>query len=245
MFARGAEGPVAALKISLPPDELAEFLLAPGSNGQKAGLLRRLDLGGIDTNAALKAFTGEVGALAWFDAEGFLKNLVNGSGKPDWRGVVHLIASIAAREPVEPLVTSLLGDAVRAPYADDRDALLWQRKLSTATATIALTPRALMIRSGDSSGPRTNVDLGKELSERFKGAFGPGHSSLMIDLKRLKQELDTPRIIPGLDPSKVVTVQGFSSAFLDQLTPIDHVVLDFQPEGNGGKLWGMITLKDR
>jgi hypothetical protein len=244
MFARGAEGPVAALKISLPPDELADFLLSPG-NGQRAGLVRRLEAAGVDTQAAVKAFTGEVGALAWFDAEGFLKNLVNGTGKPDWRGVVHLIAGLTAREPVAPLVSSLLGEPVRAPYADDRDALLWQRRLSVATATIALTPRALMIRSGDSSGPRANADLGKELEARFKGAFGPGHSSLLVDLGRLKLELETPRVIPGLDPTKVVTVQGFSSAFLDQLTPIDHVVLDFEPEGNGGKLWGMISLKER
>ncbi|MBS1149493.1 MAG: putative lipoprotein [Myxococcaceae bacterium] len=245
MFARAAEGPVAALKLSLPPEELADLALGQANNGSRGSLLRKLEVAGIDTTASINAFTGEVGVLAWFDAEGFLKNLVGGTGKPDWRGVVHLIAGLTTREPVAPLLTRLLGEAVRAPYADDRDALLWQWRLASATATIALTPRALMIRSGDGSGPRANADLSRELGERFKGAFGPGHSSLLVDLGRLKRELDTPRVIPGLDPSKVVTSQGFSSAFLDHLTPIDHVVLDFEPRGNGGRLWGMIRLKER
>ena len=245
MFARAAEAPVVALKVSLAADELVDFVLAPGSSGQKAGLLRRLEEAGINTTAALQAFTGEVGALAWFDAEGFLKNLASGSGKPEWRGIIQIIAGLSDREPVGPLLTSLLGEGRRAPYADDRDALLWQRSVATTTATIALTPKALMVRSGDSSGARTNVDLAKELGERFKGAFGEGHSSLLIDLGRLKTELDVPRVIHGADPSKVVLVQGLSSGFLDQLTPIDHLVLDFAPEGNGGTLWGMIVLKDR
>jgi len=244
MFARGAESPVAALKLSVPSDELADFLLSPGSNGQKPALLKRLTLVGVDTNAALESFTGELGALAWFDAEGFLRNLISGTGTPSWRGVVHVIAGIREREDVAPLLSALLGSAVRAPFADDRDALLWQRKVSEATATIALTPKSLMVRSGDTSGPRTNVDLGKDFGERFQGAFGPGHSSLMIDVGQLKRELDLPRIIKGLDPTKVVTVQGLSSAFLDQV-PIDTLVLDFVPEGNGGKIWGMVTLRER
>lgn len=245
MFTRAAEGPVGALKLSLPAEELAQLVLGPSNSGQKAPLLSRLDAAGIDTDAALEAFTGELGALAWFDSEAFLRNLVSGTGKPEWRGVVHAIASLTAREPIEPVLSSLLGDAVRAPYADDRDALLWQRKLSSATVTVALTPRALMIRSGEGNTPRANVDLAKELAARFKGAFGPDHSSLMIDVGQLKRELQSPRVIPGLDPSKVVTVQGFSSAFLDQLTPIDHVLLDFEPDPSGGKLWGVISLKER
>lgn len=244
MFARAAEGPVAALKISLPPAELADVLLSRSNDGQRSALLRRLDATGIDTDAAVAAFTGEVGALAWFDAEGFLKNLISGTGKPEWRGVIHLISGLSGREPVEPVLTSLLGEAVRAPYADDRDALLWQRKFATATVTVALTPKSLMIRSGDGSGARTNADLAEELTQRFKGAFGPGHSSFMVDLGRLRQELEQPRNIAGVDATKVVTVQGLSSAFLDQL-PIDSLVLDFLPEGNGGRLWGMITLKEK
>ncbi len=245
MFARGAEGPVAALKLSLPPDELADLFLATGSKSQKPGLLARLDGAGLDTRAAVRAFTGELGALAWFDAEGFLRNLVDGTGKPEWRGVIHLIAGLTAREPVAPVLSSLLGAPVRAPYADDRDALLWQRRLSSLTATIALTPRALMIRSGDASGPRTNADLAKELGARFNGAFGPGHSSLLVDVGRLKAELQIPRSLAGIDSAKVVTVQGFSSAFLDQLTPIDFLVLDFEPGARGGKLWGLISLRER
>ncbi len=244
IFARGAESPVAALKLSVPSDELADFLFSPGSNGQRPALLKRLTLQGVDTNAALESFTGELGALAWFDAEGFLRNLISGTGTPSWRGVVHLIAGIREREDVAPLVSALLGGPVRAPFADDRDALLWQRKVSKTTATIALTPKSLMVRSGETSGPRTNVDLGKDFGERFQGAFGPGHSSLMIDVGQLKRELDLPRIIKGLDPTKVVTVQGLSSAFLDQV-PIDTLVLDFVPQGNGGKIWGMVTLRER
>jgi hypothetical protein len=169
---------------------------------------------------------------------------VGGTGKPDWRGVIQLIAGLNTRDPVAPLLSKALGEAVRAPYADDREALLWQWRLANATATIALTPKALMIRSGDGSGPRANADLAKELSARFKGAFGPGHTSVMFDMTRLKRELETPRDIPGLDTQKVVMSQGFTSAFLDQL-PIDYFVLDFEPAGNGGKLWGKITLKAR
>jgi hypothetical protein len=242
MFTRAMEGPVGALKLSFPPGELAG-LAAGSADGRKAGLLMRLEAAGVDTDAALRAFTGEIGALAWFDAEGFLKNLVSGTGKPEWRGVVHLIAPVSAREPVEPVGKVLLGEPLRAPFADDRNALLWQQRLAVALVTVALTPKALMVRSGEGSGPRTNVNLEKELTERFHGAFGPGHSSLLFDLGRLKTELDQPRVIPGLDATKVVTVQGFSSAFLDQLTPIQTLVLDFAPDAQGGRLWGSLMLK--
>ncbi len=242
MFTRAMEGPVGALKLSFPPEELAT-LAASETDGRKAGLMLRLEAAGVDADAALRALTGEIGALAWFDAEGFLRNLVTGTGKPEWRGVVHLIAGLSSRDPLEPVGRALLGEPAHAPFADDRNALLWQQRLSVATVTVALTPKALMLRSGDGSGPRTNVDLEKELSSRFHGAFGPGHSSLLLDVGRLKAELDAPRMIPGLDATKQVTVQGFSSAFLDQLTPIDTLVLDFVPEGDGGRLWGQLNLR--
>jgi hypothetical protein len=245
MFTRAMNGPIAALKLSFPAAELADLAARPGADGRKAGLVMRLEGAGVDTDAALRALTGELGALAWFDAEGFLRNLVSGTGKPEWRGVVHVIAGLTDRAPVEPAGRALWGEPVQAPFADDRNALLWQQRLSTAMVTVALTPRALMLRSGDGSGPRTNVDLEKEFGERFHGAFGPGHSSLLIDLGRLKTELDAPRIIQGLDATKVVTVQGFTSAFLDQLTPIDTLLLDFVPDGAGGRLWGTLTLKAR
>lgn len=243
MFARAAEGPVAALKVSLPPAELSDVLLSPPGTGGKPNILRRLEATGVDTTAAVEAFTGEIGALAWFDAEGFLRNVVSG-GKPEWRGVLHLIAGIHARDPIAPMLSVLLGDAVHAPYADDRDALLWQRKLSASTVTVALTPKALMIRSGDGSGPRTNADLAQELTERFKGAFGPGHTSFMVDVARLRKELEQPRMIPGLDATKVVMAQGLSAAFLEGL-PIETLVVDFEPDGMGGRLWGMVTLKEK
>jgi hypothetical protein len=242
MFSRAMDGPVAALKLSFPADELAGYVAA---GDPKAGLLQRLTAAGVDTDAALRAFTGEVGGLAWFDGEGFLKNLVTGTGKPEWRGVIHLIAGVTQREAIEPVARALLGDPTRAPFADDRNALLWQQRLSTAMITLALTPGSLMVRSGDGSGPRTNVDLAKELGDRFHGAFGPGHSSLLIDLGRLKSELAAPRVISGLDATRVVTVQGLTSAFFDQLTPIDHLVLDFAPDASGGRIWGSITLKER
>jgi hypothetical protein len=92
---------------------------------------------------------------------------------------------------------------------------------------------------------RTLVDLSAQLAQRFDGAFSKGHASVLLDVGRLRAELQTPRMIEGLDAVKVVTVQGFASAFLDRLTPIDFVVLDLAPLPDGAKLSGRISLREK
>jgi hypothetical protein len=52
-------------------------------------------------------------------------------------------------------------------------------------------------------------------------------------------------MIEGVDAVKLVTVQGFASAFLDRLTPIDFVLLDLSPQPDGAKLSGRIALKEK
>jgi hypothetical protein len=82
------------------------------------------------------------------------------------------------------------------------------------------------------------------LRERFgTGAFGPSHLSLMVDLGRLRAELDAPEQVPGVPPAQLSAAKAFGGAFLDQVTPFDHAFMDFAPEEGGARLRGRVVLR--
>ncbi len=88
--------------------------------------------------------------------------------------------------------------------------------------------------------------MGAGLRERFgSNAFGASHLSLMVDMGRLRAEMDAPSQVPGVPAGQLAAAKAFGGAFLDQLTPFEHAFLDFAPEEGGVRLKGRIVLRAR
>ncbi|MBX7102070.1 MAG: hypothetical protein K1X89_30425, partial [Myxococcaceae bacterium] len=92
---------------------------------------------------------------------------------------------------------------------------------------------------------RPEAPLAAELQARFQGAFGPGHTSAFVDVGQLLAELEQPRQIPGLDAARLVTVQGFTMAFAQQLTSVGTAFLDLEPKGRRIAVRGALTLRQK
>lgn len=234
-------GAVAGLKVSLPAAELVRLLSfrpTPSLPSPKETAAQR----GVDLVALSKAFTGDLGVLAWFDAEAFLRNLAAGNGKPDPKGVVHLMLPVTETTPVAAALQKWFGRA--GSVAPASGASVWRENESDSVLTAALTDKLLSVRLGDLGSGRADVDVSAQIQRRLPGAFSPGHSSAFVDLIQLRRELEEPRVISGVDPQRVVMAQGFSSAFLNRIA-VDFAALDFEPKGAGGTLKGMVTLHPR
>jgi PKD domain len=238
-------GPIFVASLGVSPDVLASLALGAKGGERRARLAAALKEEGVELEKGLSGFTGELGALVYFDAEAFLKNLVVGTQKPEPRGALVIEAGVKDAASVggvlRRLVAWLAPGAIEAGSAPN---LTWQGKWLDAAMMLALTAKTARL-TGGTSQTRPQVELASSLAGRFGGAFSPGHVSLLLDVGQLRRELQAPRLIPGLDPARVVTVQGFAAAFLDQLTPLDTVVLDMWPDAQGAVLAGKVTLKPR
>ena len=91
---------------------------------------------------------------------------------------------------------------------------------------------------------RPRGDVGLALRERFGGeAFAAGHVSLMVDLGRLRADLQAPEEVPGVPRGQLQAAQAFTGALLDQLTPLDSGFLDFSLAEGGARLKGRVSLR--
>jgi hypothetical protein len=243
-FKHSWEGPVAAVQMRLPIGVL-KALIKPGTPEREQSRQRLLQHG-IDIDRMFRALTGDVAGLVWFDAEAFLRNLID-TQRPDPRGAAIVEAGLNDSAAWEAALGQMLDVflPVKPKAVRQGSTTSYLTRLASQDAIFSVEPKALRLEVGSGLQNRTLVDLGTRLSQRFNGAFGPGHASLLIDLGRLREELETPRAIPGLDPMHVVTVQGYASAFLDQLTPVDHLILDLAPNEKGAKLSGRLVLKQK
>jgi len=245
LFGRAWEGPIAALSVKLPVGLVRKVLLE-GSPQREASRMRLLSHG-IDVERMAKALTGDVGALLWFDAEAFLKNLVEGTERLEPRGAALVEIAVTDGSAWELAIQQMLEVflPIRPRMQQQGGSTVWSTRVAGQDATLSVGAKLMRVELGSGLKGRTLVDLSAQLSQRFDGAFGRGHASLLLDVARLKAELETPRMIEGLDAMKVVTVQGFASAFLDRMTPIDHVLLDLQPLRDGAKLSGRVVLREK
>ncbi len=239
-------GPVFVASLGVSPDVLASFALGAKGGERRARLAAAMKEEGVDLEKGLSGFTGEVGALVYFDSEAFLKNLVVGTQKPEPRGALVVEAGVKDAGAVGGLLRRVV--AWLAPGATEAGTapnLSWQGRWLDAAMVLAISGKSARLTGGTGSQPRPQVELASSLAGRFGGAFSPGHVSILLDVGQLRRELQAPRLIPGLDPARLVTVQGFAAAFLDQLTPLETVVLDMWPDAQGAKLSGKVTLKPR
>jgi hypothetical protein len=221
-------------------------VLDKGSPEREASRQRLLSHG-IDVERMVKALTGEVSGLMWFDAEAFLRNLIEGTERPEPRGAALVEVGVTDGSPWEIAVGQMLEVflPVKPRMQQRSDGTVWTARMLGQDAALTVGKKAMRLELGSGLGGRTLVDLSAQLAQRFDGAFGKGHASLLVDVGRLRAELETPRMIEGLDPMRVVTVQGFASAFLDRLTPLDHVLLDLAPMKDGAKISGRIVLREK
>lgn len=245
LFQKAWDGPVAALQLKVPPG-LIESVLKTGSPERELSR-QRLMRSGIDIDRMGRALTGDVGGIIWFDAEAFIRNLIEGTERPEPKGAALVEVQLSESAPWELALGQMLEVLLPMKPREQKrsDGTRWSTRVAGQDAVFSIENKAMRAEIGTGHQGRTLVDLGRSLSQRFDGAFGKGHASLLIDLARLREELETPRMISGLDAMRVVTVQGFASAFLEQLTPVEHVVLDLAPAPGGAKLSGRIVVREK
>ncbi len=245
LFAKAWEGPVAAVSLKLPTGLVRSVL--DKRNPEREASRQRLLSHGIDVERMVRALTGDVGGLLWFDAEAFLRNLVDGTERPEPRGAALLEVGVSDGSSWELAVGQMLEVflPVRPRMQQRQEGTVWSSRVFGQDASLSVGAKAMRLELGSGLKRRTLVDLSSQLAQRFDGAFSKGHASVLIDVGRLRAELETPRMIEGLDPVRVVTVQGFASAFLDRLTPLDHVLLDLAPTKDGGRISGRIVLREK
>jgi hypothetical protein len=239
------QGAVAAAYASVPPAELAALLLGAAGTPNRLAAAERAHGSGVDLEALLSALTGDLSALAYFDAESTLANLATGAERPEPRGTLLLEAGTARAGPIEALVRAQLENAgLRYERLEEAGVTRYLTRLREQQVELRLSPGRAQLTAGASLGARANSDLTKALQARFGDAFGPGHVSLMVDLGQLRRELSEPRSISGIDPRRLVMVQGIASSFL-QRTPVETGFLDLSPDADGARLKGRLTLKEK
>lgn len=241
------KGPVAALSLLLPVEPIARQLLGAEGSDRRQQAAKDSAKAGVELEELIASLTGDLAAVAHFDAPAFFFNLIEGNTQPEPRGTVLVEAGLSRSEPWIKLVDSLAQDwPLLVKRRQEKQTVHYTGQLAGNKAELSIAPGGLRLSVGALSTKRETIDLPAALDRRFGGgAFGPGHSSLLIDLGQLRKELQLPRQLPGVDPRRLVHLQAFSSAFLSQLTSIDHLLIDLQPEATGAKFRARMVLEDR
>ena len=247
MLTRAPEGPVAALQVSLPPEEVADLLFGEAGSESRREAEASLQRRGIDAQALIGSLRGDVGALVYADAAGFYQNLLRGSRRPEPRGTLLVEAGLTRADAVLAWVDRLVEESpFRVDRVKEKGATRFRAKFFGQGLDLAVRPDGLALQAGSPQPVRPPTDVGAKLRERFGGgAFGPGHLSLMVDVSRLLQELDAVTSVPGVNPAQLALSQAAAGALLDALPPVDHAFVDFSPEEGGGRLKGRVVLRAR
>lgn len=247
LLEQAPSGPVAAALFSVPPEELAKLVFgAPGSE-QRARSVARMRARGLDAEALLSALRGDVALLAYFDAAAFYRNFILNK-RPDVRGTLLVDAGLTRAGPVEEAITQWLetSGGTRPQVRRDGDLTHFRARLMEQPVTLSLRPERATLQVGEPLEKRPRVDVGAELRERFgTGAFEESHMTVMLDLGRLRAELEAPTEVPGVPVGQLAAAKALGTALLEQITPLDHAYLDFTPEEGGGRLKGRFVLRPR
>lgn len=245
LLAQAPQGPVAAAMFSVPPEEMAKLVFgAPGSE-QRTRTAERLREQGLDAEALLSALRGDVALLAYFDSAAFYRNFIRNK-RPDVRGTVLVDAGLTRAAPVVEALSKWLqtSNTLRLETRQEGNVTRFRGRLMEQPVLLSVAPDRATLQLGEPLEKRPRGNVGAALLQRFgKGAFEQGHMSVMLDLGRLREELEAPGEVPGVPQGQLSAAKAFGGAFLDQLTPLDHVFMDFTPEEGGGRLKGRFVLR--
>ncbi|PTL77520.1 PKD domain-containing protein [Vitiosangium sp. GDMCC 1.1324] len=243
-------GPIASLMVSMPPEELAKLVFGAPGSARRERTQHRLQEEGLDAAGVeqlLGALRGDLTLLAYFDAAAFYRNFVKGSRRPEPRGALLFQAGLVRSEPVLEWLTARLKargqpfEVVKGP-----DATRLRTRAMEQPVEFTVTADRLMMHGGESLEARPKGDVGAELRERFGAqAFEQGHFSAMVDMGRLRSELDAPQEVPGVPSQQLPVARSLVDTLLDQLPPVELVFADFAPEQGGGRFRARTVLRSR
>jgi hypothetical protein len=237
-------GPVASGMLSVPADELAAWLMGAPGSARRAEALEGMTAKGLDGEGLIGSLRGDVTLLVYFDAPAFYRNFITNK-RPEPRGAVLLEAGLTRAEPVVAAVSKAFeGSSWSVETGKEKGVTRFRGRVVEQPVLLSVSPDRLSLQAGEALEGRPVGDVGGALRERFgTGAFGPSHLSLMVDLGRLRAELDAPEQVPGVPPAQLGAAKAFSGAFLDQVTPFDHAFMDFATEEGGARLRGRVVLR--
>jgi hypothetical protein len=237
-------GPVASGMLSVPADELATWLIGARGSARRAEAMATMTARGMDGEGLLGALRGDVTLLVYFDAPAFYRNFITNK-RPEPKGSVLFEAGLTRAEPVVAAVTKAFeGSSWSVEKVKDKGITRFRGRIAEQPVVLSVAPDRLSLQGGEALEGRPQGDVGAALRERFgTGTFGPSHLSLMVDLGRLRADLDAPEQVPGVPPAQLNAAKAFGGAFLDQVTPFDHAFMDLAPEEGGARLRGRVVLR--
>jgi hypothetical protein len=236
LLSHAPEGLVAALSMDVP---LAEVLDALGVSRPEDALDEEL-------RAGLSVLSRRLDLTLSFDVDEYLAATIRGGGRPSPRVTLLGETLVPDRFAVRAVLDRVLARR-RAPYEHftENGVAMWRTWLEHQALEFALDPDTLFLRWGRPLAGVEPVDLVSQLSRRADGACGPGHVTFFLDVGQLNRDLLEPRMVPGLDPRKVLTMQALTSTFLKQLTALDQLFFDLAPTSTGATVFLEVKLSKR
>jgi hypothetical protein len=250
LLAKAPAGPIATLMVSIPPEELAKLAFGAPNSERRERTLQRLQEEGFNASGAeelLGALRGDMTVLAYFDAPAFYRNFIKGNRRPEPRGTVLFEAGLVRSEPVLEWLTGRL-KARGQPFEVVKGAqdTRLRTRMMEQPVEFTVTADRLTMHGGESLEGRATGDVGTALRERFgANAFEAGHLSAMVDMGRLRTDLDAPQEVPGVPSQQLPVARSLVGALLDQLPPVESIFLDFTPEEGGGRFRARTVLQSR
>jgi hypothetical protein len=241
-------GAVAALHVSVPPEELAKLVFGdPGSERRERNLQRLAEQGfaPTDAEALLGALRGDVSALLYFDAVAFYRNFLRGNRRPEPRGTVLLEAGLLRSQPVLEWLTRRMEEREQPFETVKQGATTSLRtRFMDQPVDVSVSSEQVVLHGGEALPQRPRESLGQSLQGRFGGqAFSPGHLSLMVDVNRLRSDLEAVQEVPGVPSMQLPVARALVGTLLDQLPPVDMLFFDFAPAEGGGRFRLRTTLR--
>jgi hypothetical protein len=239
-------GPVAAAMVSIPPEELATALMGAPGSPRRAESLAEWRKQGIDAEGLIGAVRGDMTLLVYFDAPAFYRNFLMNK-RPEPRGAMLLEAGLTRSEPVVAALTKAFeAGSWSVEKIQEKKVTRFRLRMMDQPMVVSVAPDRLSLQAGEALESRPVGNIGTALRERFSAsAFGPSHLSLMVDLGRLRAEMDAPTQVPGVPAAQLAAAKTLGGAFLDQLTPFEHAFVDLAPEEGGARLRGRLVIRTR
>ncbi|MFL5318678.1 MAG: PKD domain-containing protein [Myxococcaceae bacterium] len=246
LFSAMPEKPVAAVTVSVPPEELATFFFGKKGSDERNQTAAKARSAGIAFEELLASLTGKLEAAAYFDARAFYAALAKGEQpRPVPKGTLLVSAGVNDPQSFANFLELLARDSgEELQRSEGPDGAHYRGVAKEQPFDIALSKDQLSVNAGEPIDGRQSVDLGAQLRDRFgPESFSPGHLSAMVDVAELRAEVNALPELPGVPKGKLQLFQSFALALLSELPPVDVVFVDVEAVEQGAKLRGQLVLR--